>query len=417
MHCLTPSSRSARLCAWKWLLAAAFTATLSACGGSDSDSTSTAEDGGGQADSPYLAAKAGDVLKVRIDELHPTQPSVGYDQIYYNLGRKQPDLSRYTATAAGYLGDDANDNYSRYLYRTERKRVDDYCADNGQGGVAVYQPGKTALIDPSTYACQDAPPTASSDAAVLAGLKTVVIGPAGALYLTDGHHTFTALKELADGGDALPVWVRVSANYGDASSDTVFWQRMQDSSYVWLKDAAGRSVAPADLPQRLGLSEMADDPYRSLVYFTRGLGYSNDDVSEFAEFNWGEWLRDRAGLALSAYDLTKLDRARVTVSNGAVAARAGDSTTSYVAAVRDASMKMVALADTDVVANGKTAADLGKLPVPAQASDWNDLMEEDVWRTDTNSSGRYRSAGKAWYALKLRACGGAANTQPACWLQ
>ncbi|WP_269767823.1 ParB-like protein, partial [Alcaligenes faecalis] len=40
----------------------------------------------------YLDSKAGDVLKVRIEELRPTQAAIGYDQVYYKLGRWQGDL-------------------------------------------------------------------------------------------------------------------------------------------------------------------------------------------------------------------------------------------------------------------------------------------------------------------------------------
>lgn len=365
---------------------------------------------------PLLSAVAGDVLKVAIKDLHPTQPSVGYDQIYYHLGRKQPDMARFAATPAGYLGDDETDNYSRYLYRTERKRVDDYCADNGQGGVddARYVPKTVRLIDPATFACKDAPPTAGSAAAQ--GLKTVVVGRGGTLYLTDGHHTMTALNELADGGAELPVWVRVAANFSSAASDSVFWDQMKAQQYAWLFDAQQQPITPAQLPARVGLATMQDDPYRSLVYFTRGLGYSNTNVSEFAEFYWASWLR-RNGFDLGAYTRTDLTRARVEISAAKVVARTGDSRTSYVAAARDAALRMVALADADPVDGGRTAADLGRLAPPATAGAWNDLMEEEIWRTDVNGSGRYRSAGKAWYAKRYRQCGGAASTAPACWLQ
>lgn len=365
---------------------------------------------------PLLSAQAGDVLKVAIQDLHPTQPSVGYDQIYYHLGRKQPDLTRFTATPAGYLGDDASDNYSRYLYRTERKRVDDYCADNGQGGVddARYVPMTVRLIDPKTFACKDAVPTAGSTAAQ--GLKTVVVGRGGTLYLTDGHHTMTALNELADGGAALPVWVRVAANFSSAGSDSAFWDQMKANQYTWLFDAQQRPITPEQLPAKVGLATMQDDPYRSLVYFTRGLGYDNGNVSEFAEFYWASWLR-KNGFDLAAYTRTDLARARIEITAGKAVPRASDSMTSYVAAARDAALRMVALAGTDPVDGGRTAADLGKLAPPTAAATWNDAMEEEIWRTDLNTSARYRSAGKAWYAKRYRQCGGAASTAPACWLQ
>ena len=51
----------------------------------------------------------GDLIDVTLGDLHPTQGAIGYDQIYYKLGRYelQPD-----------------------------KKFDDFCADEGLGGVA-----------------------------------------------------------------------------------------------------------------------------------------------------------------------------------------------------------------------------------------------------------------------------------------
>ncbi len=406
--------------------------SLAACGGSDDDDddANTAPPVVSPTDptpptpeptpepepvSPHLGAQTDDVIKVAISELHPTQAAVGYDQIYYHLARKQPDLGRYSPGSAGYLGDDAEDNYSRYLYRSERKRGDDYCADNGQGGLndATYQPHTLRLIDPNTFECAEPAPEKGSAGA--AALKTVVVGPKGVLYLTDGHHTMTVLNELADGGPSLPVWVRVTANYSDATDMADFWARMAQADYVWLRDAQDRDIAPSALPERIGLANFQDDPYRSLVYLTRDLGYDNDEVPEFAEFYWGRWLRSQ-GLDLNAYVLTSLERARVSVTDGVVAPRENDSTTSVVAAVRDAAIRMVTVAPQTEIGPRRTAADLGQLAVPTRAAAWNDVMEDDVWRADTNNSGRYRTAGKAWYAVKYRQCQGPAATQPACWL-
>ena len=390
--------------------AAVAAATLAVClGGHASQAASLASP------SPYLSARAGDVLDVGIGQLHPTQAVVGYDQIYAQLGRKQPDFTRYAPTAAGYLGDDDTDNYSRYLYRTEFERVDDYCADMGQTGAdpAAYTPQTVRLIDPSTYRCKGPAPVAGSAAA--ASLKTVVIGPQGKLYLTDGHHTFTTLNELADGGPTLPVRVRVVANYSQTPDTAAFWKRMTGAGYAWLRDANGKGIAPSALPSRVALAAFQDDRYRSLVFLTRDLGYDNAKVSEFAEFYWGNWLRNNV-IDLAAYDLRNLSRSRIAVTDGIAAPRAGDSTTSYPAAVRDAALRMIALNASTLVGPGRTAAQLGKLGPPARAGAWNDRLEENVWRSDTNSANRYRTAGAAWYAVKYRQCGGPAATQPACWL-
>ena len=393
-----------------WIKAASAAAALAGClAGHASQAAAPAA-----TPSPYLSARPGDVFQVSIGQLRPTQAVVGYDQIYAQLGRKQPDFTRYAPTAAGYLGDDDTDNYSRYLFRTEFERVDDYCADMGQTGAdpAAYTPRTVRLIDPSTYRCTGPAPAAGSAAA--GSLKTVVIGPQGALYLTDGHHTFTTLNELADGGPKLPVWVRVVANYSATRDTADFWKRMTSAGYAWLRDANGKGIAPSALPPRVALAAFQDDRYRSLVYLARDLGYDNAKVSEFAEFYWGHWLRNN-GIDLAEYNLRNLARSRIAVTNGTAVPRTGDSTTSYPAAVRDAALRMIALNGSTLVGPGRTAAQLGKLGPPATAGAWNDKLEDDVWRSDTNSSNRYRTAGAAWYAVKYRQCGGPAATQPACW--
>ena len=81
----------------------------------------------------YLKAKPGDVIKVRIEELNPTQAAIGYDQIYYKLGRWQGDFARPT-----WAGDTANQ--IDYLNRTVGKKFDDYCEDTGAGKRAQPSP-------------------------------------------------------------------------------------------------------------------------------------------------------------------------------------------------------------------------------------------------------------------------------------
>ena len=73
-----------------------------ACGG-----ISTGSFSGSAGGSEYLCAKEGDLLDVRIGDVHATQPSLGYDEVYYKLGR-------YT------LGKD-----------TINKKFDDWCEANG----------------------------------------------------------------------------------------------------------------------------------------------------------------------------------------------------------------------------------------------------------------------------------------------
>ena len=221
----------------------------------------------------YLKAKAGDVIQVRIEELNPTQAAIGYDQIYYKLGRWQGDFNRSTWAADPALQLD-------YLDRTVGKKFDDYCEDMGgteraQKFADIATARAARLDQPATFACKDAPGTHTEN------LKTVVVGWDGNLYLTDGHHTFSSLRTIFDGGPKLPVWVKVDANYSDLPTAAAFWQRMVDERRAWLRDGQNQPITVDQLPTRLGMANadeaggMQEDRYRSLVYYTRDVAYKN----------------------------------------------------------------------------------------------------------------------------------------------
>lgn len=350
--------------------------------------------------------EVGQPMKVLLKDLHPTQPSVGYDQIYYHLARKQPDFTRFAPGST---------QYADYIKDTVRKRLSDYCADNGLDDVAAgsFDAPSVRLIEAGSFRC-----TREESAVDASGLKTAVLGPGGQLYLTDGHHGFTTLWELADGGPELPVWIRLTGDFSAAATPQAFWQTMQDTRNVWLFDADGAPIAASQLPEHLGLANLHDDAYRSLVYFTRDLGYSNAQVPEFAEFFWGQWLRSRLPLTaentLNASDSPQLQPAGIALSGASVTTTGNEG---YLSLVRDAALAMTALAPTDTVGGGLTAADLGQRPAPADKNavkNWNDTLEE-LGRNDVKKSGDYRKGGKAWYAKHYRQCGGAPSEQPACW--
>ncbi|AJY29529.1 ParB/Srx family N-terminal domain-containing protein [Burkholderia thailandensis] len=265
--------------------------------------------------------RTGDMLDVALGELRPTQGALGYDQIYYKLGRyeRQPD-----------------------------KKFDDFCADEGLGGIAP--DGYTAqstLRDAASYAC-----ATSAGARDRTVLNPVVIGPNGdTLYVTDGHHGLSTYYETPDGGAALRVHVVVKDNLGDYSG-AAFWQQMQRRGYTRLKDGDGRPIAPDQLPAGLGLKlGMQDDRYRSLVYFTRDIGYAKPaQATDYLEFYWADWLRQQPEtFSLAGYDLARA---------GATDPDPANADTGYLNAVWNASARMVA--STDPVIDGKTGADLGR---------------------------------------------------------
>jgi len=372
------------------------------------------------APSPYLSAQVGDVLAVKLEQLHPTQPAVGYDQIYAQLGRKQPDPNRYQPVN-GYQGNSATDNYSRYMYQSDRKRLDDYCFDSGRTGVddASYKPLQGKMNDPATFACVGATPTSGSPGA--AKLKTVVVGPGGVLYLTDGHHTMTVMHDLDDGGPELAVWVRVAANLSDMTDPASFWAEMQKRNFAWLRNPDQSAVSPADLPAEVGLAHMKNDSFRSLTSFTRDMAYNGSNLTdaEFTEFYWASGLIQR-NFNLAGYNLSDLAPSHVMLQNGTVAADPSTSGSSYLAAARDAALLMVAIPPNEPVADGRLPAALGQLPAPASAagvSGWNSVLDNELARSDVDGAGLVQPGGRLWYATRYKICGGPASTRPSCWLQ
>lgn len=267
------------------------------------------------------------ILQVRLDELHPTQPAIGYDQVYYKLGRY--------AAEEKHIADIA-----------KPKKFADLCVANGQGDVlpgTANAAGATLAAPPAGYRCKAAVGSRPGD------MKSVVIGPRGSVYLTDGHHTFSTFWE-ADAGrnHQLKVWVKVSDNFS-ALGEAAFWTRMRGENKVWLKNGRNQAITPQQLPAAIGLRTLGDDPYRSLVYFTREIGYKPpDQATEFLEFYWADWLLQQAGI-----DLAKTDTRDAS---------------SYLATIRSASMAMTGLKATDIVSGGMTAQTLGWTGVFSQGA-------------------------------------------------
>ncbi|AXH37144.1 hypothetical protein DVJ78_03700 [Humibacter sp. BT305] len=276
-------------------------------------------------DARALCADPEELLDVRIGDVHPTQPSLGYDEVYYKLGRYSTELSKDTIN----------------------KKFDDWCEANGQEEAASAGTGAT-LTDPSTFTCTV--PVGSETANTIEPMKTVVIGPGGTLYLTDGHHTLTSFLE--DSGPDVHVRLRVLGNLSGLS-ETDFWDTMQAQKWVWLRDVDGNPITPAQLPANVGLSNFEDDRYRSIMYFGRDIGYSADGAVPFQEFYWGSWLRAHPELGVADWDQ--------------------DDWAASLALVKTITQAQAALAPDTVIdpASGYTAADLSAF------TKWNDGKAEN----------------------------------------
>lgn len=296
----------------------------------------------------YLCARAGDLVDVRIGDVHATQPSLGYDEVYYKLGR-------YT------LGKDSIN-----------KKFDDWCEANGQVQAATVSVG-AKLNDPTTFACTL--PIGAETPTSIALMKTVVIGPRGELYLTDGHHTLTSFFETADGGPNLHVRLRVLGNLSELRTKD-FWAQMEANKWVWLRDVDGNRVKATDLPTGVGLANFENDKYRSLLYFARDIGYAPGSIP-FQEFSWGTWIR-----VAQPVDLTGWDQ---------------NDAASYLDAVKKVSTAQTALPGNTVIDSGWTATQLGALTL------WNNGAAENAGEF-AKLSKPYTDAkpGKIAYALAYK---------------
>jgi fibronectin-binding autotransporter adhesin len=102
---------------------------------------------------------------------------------------------------------------------------------------------------------------------LLGDIEPVVIGPGGVLYLTDGHHTFTALEDSSYGASDPTVYVNVIANFSNLTP-AQFWAEMQASDLLLpLNDGVPQVVnLNTGAPIPTSLQGLTQDIYRGLEY-------------------------------------------------------------------------------------------------------------------------------------------------------
>ncbi|MBK5074978.1 ParB/Srx family N-terminal domain-containing protein [Budviciaceae bacterium CWB-B4] len=268
-----------------------------------------------------MLAKTGDIIQVRLDELHPTQVAVGKLQI-------AGDLDEYTTKP--------------------EKLFMDLCKVQGAGKLEQ-QTQSSSPEDPSSYRCSLPVGTDKS------AMNTVDIGPGGKIYLTDGHHAFNSFWEASGGNVRLSVLVGENLSHdakGNPVTQAQFEQKMAELKHFLPIDAKGNAITFAQLPSSLGLKLFQDDPWRSMLYYLRGISYDKSDNNldpktgkpypevPFLEFYWGQLLNNK--MNLSQYSLSELD--------------------GYINALKDAAKIMTELSPEQLVGgSGKSAAELGKL--------------------------------------------------------
>ncbi|MPW35585.1 MULTISPECIES: ParB/Srx family N-terminal domain-containing protein [Vibrio] len=249
--------------------------------------------------------KQGDVYQAVLSELKPTQPSIGYDQVYYKLGRYQHDV---------------------------KKQFDEICEANGQKGLVSFDTNSKPS-DPSTFECEKNVGDVRKD------MKTIVVAPNNAIYLTDGHHTFNTFTHMSGGGSDFKVHVIVEKDYRHLKSMDEFWAELENDKNAWLFDLNNKPVAHTDLPQQLGMSNFANDPYRALMYYSRDVSWNKPKQPvPFLEFYWAKELKP-------VFDINRFD---LTTETG------------YMEAVKQAADVILALDTTNLGGSGLSAKEMGQ---------------------------------------------------------
>jgi len=113
-----------------------------------------------------------------------------------------------------------------------------------------------------------------------------VLGPKGRYYIVDHHHFTKALLEEKAPLVALYV---VADLEGLGKSE--FWAFLDNSDWCHAYDADGRRCALDDIPKNL--TDLVDDPFRSLVGELIRAGGCAKNPAPFFEFLWADFLRRR----------------------------------------------------------------------------------------------------------------------------
>ena len=202
-------------------------------------------------------AESSTIKQMPVMAIHPTQPAVGYGEILYKVARYQAN---------------------------PHSLFDSFCENNGAGNVQHFDT-HSQITNPDSFRCQAANGTYPQ------AVKSAVIAPDHQVYLTDGHHTISEFRRIAGDHD-FRFSVRITHDLSQLPNMAAFWQWMVQHNQTWLKDPAGNSVQPANLPQQVSMQTMQDDTYRSVLYFLRSVAYKKPkNAPPFLEFYLGDWLR------------------------------------------------------------------------------------------------------------------------------
>lgn len=115
-----------------------------------------------------------------------------------------------------------------------------------------------------------------------------VRGPRERFYIVDHHHLGQALTHEK----VQNVWVMQLADFSGVETD-LFWRLMEFHHWAHPYDEKGQRHDFAAIPKRL--TQLRDDPYRSLAGEVRKAGGYAKDSAPFTEFLWADFFRPYFG--------------------------------------------------------------------------------------------------------------------------
>ena len=114
----------------------------------------------------------------------------------------------------------------------------------------------------------------------------VIFGPKERHYVIDHHHLGRALMEEGQPDVAVTIVADLRRLEKDA-----FWIFLDNRGWMHPFDDEGQRKTYDDIPK--SLSELVDDPFRSLAGELRRAGGFAKDTTPFSEFLWADFLRRR----------------------------------------------------------------------------------------------------------------------------
>jgi hypothetical protein len=139
-----------------------------------------------------------------------------------------------------------------------------------------------------------------------------VVGPKGALYITDHHHLGRA---ALDAGVATGFF-EVETDLSKCSIEA-FWKEMNEGQWVHPLDENGVRHYYASIPDSLG--KLVDDVYRSLAGYVRDAGGYDKTPTAFAEFVWADFFRRNIAIETVRADFQTAVRAGVSLAQSKLA--------------------------------------------------------------------------------------------------